>query len=61
MTPHQDGYYLLMWKDLRKSEIVETTYDGYHSYIDRRLVPYFKKLNLNIQDIRFMVSIFEIF
>ena len=43
--------YLLMWKDLRKSEVAETTYDGYHTYIDRHLVPYFKKLNLNIQDI----------
>lgn len=43
--------YLLMWKELRKSEVAETTYDGYHTYIDRHLVPYFKELNLNIQDI----------
>ena len=49
--PTKMADYLLMWKDLRKSEVAETTYDGYHTYIDRHLVPYFKKLNLNIQDI----------
>ncbi len=43
--------YLLMWKNLRKSEVAETTYDGYHTYIDRHLIPYFKDLNLSIQDI----------
>lgn len=43
--------YLLMWKNLRKSEVAETTYEGYHTYIDRHLIPYFKNLNLNIQDI----------
>ena len=49
--PTKMADYLLMWKDLRKSEVAETTYDGYHTYIDRHLVPYFKGLNLNIQDI----------
>ena len=49
--PTKMADYLLMWKDLRKSEVAETTYDGYHTYIDRHLLPYFKKLNLNIQDI----------
>ena len=49
--PSKMAEYLLMWKDLRKSEVAETTYDGYHTYIDRHLVPYFKTLNLNIQDI----------
>ena len=43
--------YLKMWKELRKSEVAETTYDGYHTYIDRHLIPYFSNLNLNIQDI----------
>ena len=43
--------YLKMWKELQASEVAETTYDGYHTYIDRHLIPYFKKLNLNIQDI----------
>ena len=43
--------YLTMWKELRKSEVAETTYDGYHTYIDRHLIPYFSQLNLNIQDI----------
>ena len=43
--------YLAMWKELRKSEVAETTYDGYHTYIDRHLIPYFSQLNLNIQDI----------
>lgn len=43
--------YLAMWKALRKSEVAETTYDGYHTYIDRHLIPYFSQLNLNIQDI----------
>ena len=49
--PSKMDEYLLMWKNLRKSEVAETTYDGYHTYIDRHLVPYFKELNLNIQDI----------
>ena len=49
--PTKMADYLLMWKDLRKSEVAETTYYGYHTYIDRHLVPYFKELNLNIQDI----------
>ena len=43
--------YLAMWKELRKGEVAETTYDGYHTYIDRHLIPYFSNLNLNIQDI----------
>ena len=49
--PAKMADYLIMWKNLRKSEVAETTYDGYHTYIDRHLVPYFRNLNLNIQDI----------
>ena len=49
--PSKMADYLIMWKNLRKSEVAETTYDGYHTYIDRHLVPYFRNLNLNIQDI----------
>ena len=49
--PTRMADYLQMWKELRKSEVAETTYDGYHTYIDRHLIPYFKELNLNIQDI----------
>ena len=49
--PSKMADYLIMWKNLRKSEVAETTYDGYHTYIDRHLVPYFIDLNLNIQDI----------
>ena len=49
--PSKMADYLWMWKNLRKSEVAETTFDGYHTYIDRHLVPYFKGLNLNIQDI----------
>ena len=49
--PTKMADYLQMWKELRKSEVAETTYDGYHTYIDRHLMPYFKELNLNIQDI----------
>ena len=49
--PTKMADYLIMWKNLRKSEVAETTYDGYHTYIDRHLVPYFRNLNLNIQDI----------
>ena len=48
--PTKMADYILMWKNLRKSEVAETTYDGYHTYIDVHLIPYFKKLNLNIQD-----------
>ncbi len=49
--PTKMADYLIMWKNLRKSEVAETTYGGYHTYIDRHLVPYFRDLNLNIQDI----------
>ena len=49
--PTKMADYLQMWKELRKSEVAETTYDGYNTYIDRHLIPYFKELNLNIQDI----------
>ena len=43
--------YLKMWKEQQVGEVAETTYDGYHTYVDRHLIPYFKDLNLNIQDI----------
>ena len=49
--PSKMADYLKMWKELQESEVAETTYDGYHTYIDRHLIPYFKDLNLNIQDI----------
>ena len=49
--PAKMADYLLMWKELQANEVAETTYDGYHTYIDRHLVPYFKDLDLNIQDI----------
>lgn len=56
--PSKMADYLLMWKNLRKGEVAETTFDGYHTYIDRHLVPYFKDLNLDIQDIT-AVHIFD--
>ena len=40
-----------MWKERRQSEVAESTYGGYHTYIDRHLIPYFRDLDLNIQDI----------
>lgn len=43
--------YLKMWKALQKNEVAETTYDGYHTYVDRHLIPHFNTLNLDIQDI----------
>ena len=49
--PAKMADYLKMWKELQINEVAETTYDGYHTYIDRHLIPYFKDLNLNIQDI----------
>lgn len=49
--PTKIADYLKMWKELKVSEVAETTYDGYHTYIDRHLIPYFKALNINIQDI----------
>ena len=49
--PAKMADYLKMWKDLQINEVAETTYDGYHTYIDLHLIPYFKDLNLNIQDI----------
>ena len=30
--PSNMADYLIMWKNLRKSEVAETTYDGYHTY-----------------------------
>ena len=49
--PSKMSDYLKMWKELQIGEVAETTYDGYHTYIDHHLIPYFKDLNLNIQDI----------
>lgn len=49
--PSKMADYLKMWKELQVSEVAETTYDGYHTYIDIHLIPYFKTLNINIQDI----------
>ena len=47
--PSKMADYIIMQKNFRQSEVAETTYDGYHTYIDRHLIPYFKDLNLNIQ------------
>ena len=44
--------YLKMWKALQVEEVAPTTYDGYHTYVDRHLIPYFETLNLDIQDIK---------
>ena len=49
--PTKVADFLLAWKDLQKDKIAASTYDGYHIYVDKHLVPYFKDLNLNIQDI----------
>ena len=49
--PSKMADYLKMWKELQLSEVAETTYDGYHTYIDRHMIPYFKDLNIDIQDI----------
>ena len=49
--PTKMAAYLAMWKELRKNDVATSTYDGYHTYIDRHLIPYFQDLNLNIQDI----------
>jgi hypothetical protein len=35
--PAKMADYLKMWKELQSSEVAETTYDGYHTYIDRPL------------------------
>ena len=49
--PTKMADYLAMWKERRQSEVAESTYGGYHTYIDRHLIPYFRDLDLNIQDI----------
>ena len=49
--PAKMADYLKMWKELQMDEVAETTFDGYHTYVDRHLIPYFKDLNINIQDI----------
>ena len=33
--PSKMADYLKMWKELQIGEVAETTYDGYHTYIDR--------------------------
>jgi len=49
--PSKMADYLKMWKALQENEVAETTYDGYHTYIDRHLIPYFAALNIDIQDV----------
>jgi integrase len=49
--PSKMSDYLKMWKEMQVSEVAETTYDGYHTYVDRHLIPYFKDLNIDIQDV----------
>ena len=49
--PAKMADYLKMWKELQVNEVAETTYDGYHTYVDRHLIPYFAILNIDIQDI----------
>ena len=38
--PSKMSDYLKMWKELQMNEVAETTYDGYHTYIDRHMIPY---------------------
>ena len=49
--PTKMAEYLLMWKEIRRTEVAESTFDSWNTYINRHLVPYFEELNLNIQDI----------
>ena len=49
--PSKMADYLKMWKELQLNEVADTTYDGYHTYVDRHLIPYFKDLNIDIQDV----------
>ena len=49
--PAKMADYLKMWKELQIGEVAETTYDGYHTYVDKHLIPYFTDLDLDIQDI----------
>ena len=49
--PAKMADYLKMWKELQVGEVAETTYDGYHTYVDKHLIPYFTELGLDIQDI----------
>lgn len=49
--PSKMAEYLKMWKELQVNEVAETTYDGYHTYVDRHLIPYFDALKIDIQDI----------
>jgi hypothetical protein len=38
--PSKMADYLKMWKELQLNEVAETTYDGYHTYVDRHLISY---------------------
>lgn len=51
LHPTKMAEYLVMWKDIRKNEVAETTFEGWNIYIHRYWVPYFEKLNLDIQSI----------
>ena len=43
--------YLYEWLDGHKRNVSKTTYDGYKKYIDLRIVPFFKELNLKVNEV----------
>ena len=43
--------YLYEWLEGHKRNVSKTTYDGYKKYIDLRIVPFFKELNLKVNEV----------
>ena len=44
--------YLKRWQLSRVGKVERSTYEGYITYFDRHLIPYFKEKNMKIQDIK---------
>ena len=44
--------YIYKWIKTVKSQVDIITYEGYKSYLEKHIIPYFKALKLNLQDIK---------
>ena len=44
--------YMYIWLDSVKDNVDRVTYEGYKSYIDKHIRPYFTKLGLKLQDVK---------
>lgn len=44
--------YMGEWLDAVKARVDQITYEGYKSYLEKHIKPYFQELNLKLQDVR---------